>query len=115
MLRFESSNCQTYAITLLYEGHQDGDLDQGLLRPWQERKETPGKGEPLETTEVEIQTKEIQAYLLVLIYSYSLKGLYSRVNQTLSTWSVRSVQHGLCVMVCAQGVGRYMKGKQQGA
>ena len=68
-----------------------GNLDQRLLRPWQERERPPGKRGTLETTEVEIQTKEVQEYLRVLIYLYSLKGLYSRVNQKLPIWSVHRV------------------------
>ena len=48
----------------LYKGDaRIGNLDQGSLRPWEERESPPGKGGTLETTKVKIQTKEVQECL----------------------------------------------------
>ena len=63
MLWFESNDCQTYTITPPPKGTPGWELGSRVIKaPARERK-TPGKGELLETTKVEIQTKEIQACL----------------------------------------------------
>lgn len=60
-------------ITPPPKGKLEWELGSRVAEALAREEETPGKGEPLEMTKVEIQAKEVQERLQVLIYLYSLK------------------------------------------
>ena len=116
LLWFESNNCQTYTVTPPLKGMLGWRLESRVIKALaRERERLLARENRWRQPKLKFKLGKYKRIYRVLIYSYSLKGLCSRVNQTLSTWSVRSVQHGLCVSGLCAGCWQVHEGQTTGS